>query len=243
MKIKELIEKAMAEGIDKLTDDEKAQLTAYQDVDYEKLANDRAAKARREVEEKMAKIETARKALEDKLTEVTANQEADKHTKMTDIEKLTAKLTKLEADFKQADEERKKLVSDNANLIRSHKIDKVFAGIRLMDGVDPETARIALEHRLKEVDLDDAEMVNLKVQEFQQKNKAWISTGDKGGSGSGGGAGAGGTGGAGNKGSQDVDLDELIKTATNGDLAGAEKALKSAGDAVAGGKARIKGND
>lgn len=238
MKIKDLLKKVLDEGLEKLTPEERTMLDQYEDVDYEKLANDRAAKARREAEEKLAKMEEARKKLEQEMSDLMKKKDDEAHSKMTDLEKLQARLAKLEKDYAEAQQAREKAEKANVELARSVKLDKIFSQLPLVEGVDPETARAALERRLSDADLDDPEMVQLRVQEFKDKNKALIRAVGVGGGGSGNEGGSGAQRG----GRQEVDLDDLVTQAEQGDLEAAEKAVNGAGTAIKGGNARLKGN-
>lgn len=237
MKIKDILKKALEEGLDKLTTDERALLEQYDDVDYEKLANDRAAKARREAEDKLAKLEEARKKLEQEHTELLKKKDDEAHSKMTDLEKLQARLAKLEKDYAEAQSAREKAEKAVVTLTRSVKLDKIFGQLPLVEGVDAETVRAALERRLSDADLEDPEMVNLRVQEFKDKNKAIIRAVNTGGGGSDNDAGGGARS---RGGKQEVDLDELVRQAEQGDLEGAEKAVAGAGTAIQSGNARLK---
>jgi ATPase subunit of ABC transporter with duplicated ATPase domains len=235
MKIKDLLNKVMTEGLDKLTDEERQTLDQYQDIDYEKLANDRAAKARREMEDKLAKESKAREELAAQLKSLQEAKDKDEHSKLSDLEKMQAKLAQLEKNFNEAQSAREQAEQANHQLIRSTKLDKVFSNIPLVDGVDPDTVRTSLDSRLKEVDLDDQEMVQLKVQEFMQRNKAIIRAPSASGGGSSGGSG-GGSGGR----QQDVDLDALVTAAASGDIEATEKMLNEASFAAASGKAKFR---
>lgn len=239
MKIKDLLKKVLDTGLDSLTPEERALLDQYEDVDYEKLANDRAAKARREAEDKLAKMEEARKKLEVEMADLMKKKDDEAHSKMTDLEKLQARMAKLEKDHAEAVAAREKAEKANVELTRSVKLDKIFTQLPLVEGVDAETVRAALERRLSDADLDDPEMVQLRVQEFKDKNKAIIRAAVNGGGGSGNDGGSGARGG----GRSEVDLDELVRKAEQGDLEGAEKAITGATQSIRDGNARLKGNN
>jgi len=243
MKYAELIKKVMAEGVDKLSEDEKAQLAAYQDVDVEKLANDRAAKARREETDKATKLAEEKQALQEQLTALQEQADKAQGKEKTDLEKLQAKVEKLTNDLKVVNESWLKAQADNKALVRKQKIDKVFAPLKFVEGVDPEDAKALLERRLadlKDEDLDDEELVNERVEKFKVANKALIFVPGASGSGYGeNGEGKGGEQGARKGKVTKIDGQKLLDDALGGSLEDAQKAVDEANEASRQGAAVV----
>lgn len=238
MTMRELLDKVLAEGIEKLTEEERKQLTEYKDVDVEKLANDRAAKARKEAEARLKEAEEAKAEADRQLAALQEQIDAASGKEKTELEKLQNKLEKLAKELDAERAERQKAAEENERLVRGHKLDSIFSRFtnneqqKLAPGVDPSDVRALLEVRLAGLDLDDEELVQQHLDKFRDRNKALFVAPQSGGTGSGGGDKGGGGGGRTPK---KVDGSALLATATTGSLADAEAAVKAANDAVRSG--------
>ncbi len=229
MRISDLLKKMRAG--EQLSDEEQTFVDSYSEPDVEKLANDRAAKARLEFSGKLKKADEEKSVLQQQLEALQQKIDAAEGKEKSELEKLQAKLEKLTTDLETEKAERTKAAAENAKLIRGQKVDKAFAKIKLIEGVNVSDARVLVDHLLTDVDLDDEEMVDLKLDEFRQRNKPLILTESKSGTGS-----RGDKGGAGGRGKiSTVDTSALLEMATSGNIAEAEKALADAGAAIKAG--------
>lgn len=187
MNIKELIAK-LAKG-ETLTDEEKQFVTDY---DPEKAANSAAAAARKKAEAEL-------KAAREKAAELEAQLADAGNEGKTELEKLQKQVEKLNKSIADKDAAIAKAAADQKKSARDSKIGKIMSGMKLMDGVDQDLVRMALDRALGEVgddDLDKADVTKPILDGFIGKNKALI-VGDAGGGGGTppkGGAGNGGSG-------------------------------------------------
>ncbi len=172
MNVKELIERLL-KG-EALTDAEKKALSEWQQPDVEKIANDRAAKARREAEADAAK---AKAALDAAMAQLEELKQKDAET-LTTAEKSAKRMEALEAQIKNLMEANAKAEADRARLIRDGKIDKLMSGINLIDGVSRDMVRGTLSTLLSDVDLDDEAVVTCHLEKFKNANSSIIADGD-----------------------------------------------------------------
>lgn len=218
MNVKELIEKSL--NGEALTDAEKKALSEWQQPDVEKIANDRAAKARREAEADAAK---AKAALDAAMAQLEELKQKDAET-LTTAEKSAKRMEALEAQIKNLMEANAKAEADRARLIRDGKIDKLMSGINLIDGVSRDMVRGTLSTLLSDVDLDDEAVVTGHLEQFKNANSAIIAAGDF--------KGGGSKGGQYNSTRNAPDLSSLTKIAMTGKISDAKKALDDATAAV-----------
>ena len=172
MNVKELIEKAI-NGT--LTDAEKESLRKYD-------ADSVAAAARKSEKERADRLEA--EAAEARAERDRIKQEAESAGK-SEAQKIAdaikANEAKIDALTKERDSERSKA----AAMVRAQKEDAVIGRVKLLPGVDPEVARLALRHKLKDLkDEDlDGDAVNPVLADFITRNKAIIQDESGGGSG------------------------------------------------------------
>lgn len=173
MNVKELIAKVLRG--DALTDAEKEHLTKY-DPDAVAAAARKSEKERAdrlEAEANAAKAEAAR-----------IKQEAESAGK-TEAQKIADAIKANEAKIAALEKERDAERSARAAMVREQKENAVIGKVKLLPGVDPEIAKLALRHRLKDLkDEDlDTDAVAPIVADFIAKNKAIVQ--DESGSGTG----------------------------------------------------------
>jgi esterase/lipase len=171
MDIKSILAKVTAG--ETLTDEEK---TALKEYDPDKTANSAAAAARKKAEADLKAAKDRVAELEGQLDEAGSAGKSELEKAQKAIEKLTKTLADKDAAIAKADAERKKNVRDG-------HISKMLQGIKLMDGVDPELARIAIDRAMAEIADDDLvkeEATRPILDAFMTRNKALI-VGDQGG--------------------------------------------------------------
>lgn len=173
-----------------LTDDEKAELKAY---DPDKVSNSAAAAARKKAEQEL-------KAAKDRVAELELEASEKGNEGKTELEKVQKQLEKLTKDLATKDQALAKAEAERKKGIRDGKISKLLSGIKLMDGVDQDLVRMGLERSLVDVgddDLDSEAAYKPVLEGFITKNKALIVGDAGGGAGTpakGGAAGAAGSG-------------------------------------------------
>jgi hypothetical protein len=167
MDIKAILAKVLK--AEALTDEEKQALTEYDP--------DRIAAAGRK------KAEADLKVMVEKVTELEAQLAEAGNEGKTETEKLQKQLEKLTKTVAEKDALIQKAEADRKKGIRDGKISKVLGGIKIMDGVDPDLVKLALERSFADVaddDLEDQVKTKEIVTGFVTKNKALI-LGDQGG--------------------------------------------------------------
>lgn len=173
MNVKELIAKVLRG--EALADAEKEHLSKY-DPDAVAAAARKSEKERAdrlEAEANTAKAEAAR-----------IKQEAESAGK-TEAQKIADAIKANEAKIAALEKERDAERSARAAMVREQKENAVIGKVKLLPGVDPEIAKLALRHRLKDLkDEDlDTDAVAPIVADFVAKNKAIVQ--DESGSGTG----------------------------------------------------------
>jgi DNA repair exonuclease SbcCD ATPase subunit len=171
MDIKALLAK-VAKG-EALTDEEKQALTEY---DPDRAANSAAAAARKKAEAEL-------KAAKDKVTELEQQLSEAGNEGKTELEKLQKALEKANKTLAEKDALIQKAEADRKKGIRDGKIGKIMSGLKLMDGVDQDLVRMALDRTFADVgddDLDNETTIKPLLDGFTAKNKALI-VGDAGG--------------------------------------------------------------
>lgn len=148
-----------------LTDEEKAALEAF---DPDKVADSKAAAARKEAEKQ-------RDALKAQLAELEGKLEEAGNAGKSEVEQLKGQVAKMA----KAVEDSKALVAkaegEKRALVRSTKLDRIMGNLKIVEGVDQSLPRLALERvlaDLKDEDLDVETAVNPLVEAFKAKNKA-----------------------------------------------------------------------
>lgn len=173
MNVKELIAKVLRG--DALTDAEKEHLTKY---DPDSVA----AAARKSEKERADRLEAEATAAKADLAKVKLDAESAGKTEAQKIaDAIKANEAKIDALTKERDTER----AARSAMVRTQKEDAVIGRVKLLPGVDPEVARLALRHKLKDLKDEDlaGDAVNPVLTDFIARNKAIIQ--DESGSGSG----------------------------------------------------------
>lgn len=175
MKIEEVLAKVI-KG-EELTADEKAFAEKFETVDVDAVANSRAATARKDAEKKTAELQTQLETMKQQMDELrnkdlTADEKAKQAT-----DKLLLELETVKAESVAAK-------AQNESMSRQHEIDKIYSGIKVINGVSPDLVRSALASTLTDVDLTDKDTVKTKIDEFITGNQALIAADTGGGSGS-----------------------------------------------------------
>lgn len=189
MDIKQILAKA-AKG-ETLTDEEKSALAAF---DPDRVADSKAAAARKTAEQKLKEKEDALKALQTEIEAIREEADHKANANKPELDKLTAQLAKVQ---KQLDDQKKAfetVAAEKRALVRGTKLDRIMGGLKFVDGLDASLPRLALEKALadlKDEDLDTDDLVKPIVEGFTSKNKAILLDA------SGGGAGTPAKGGAG----------------------------------------------
>jgi hypothetical protein len=187
MDIKAILAKA-AKG-EALSDEEKTALAAY---DPDKAADSKAAAARKEAEKQ-------RDALKAQLADLETKLEDAGNAGKSEVELLKKQVEKLSKDLEGQKLAVTKAEGEKRALVRGTMLDRIMAGLKLVDGVDAALPRLALERALADVqdaDLESEASVKPVLDEFRAKNKALLlddsggggGTPPKDGAGSGGGA-------------------------------------------------------
>ncbi len=149
---------------EKLTDEERAKAEAY---DPEKLQNEAAANARRKAE---SERDAAKTALDKLKAEIAEKEEAGKkenEAKLTETQQLMKRIETLEKA--KADAEASAKALQRANSIEAIRAK---AGVKFVDGIDPEFTRGAFARVFDGMDdLADEAAVKEKVSAFVASNK------------------------------------------------------------------------
>jgi len=184
MTIKDIIAKVLAG--DTLDDADKDQLKAF---DLQKELDAAAGASRKKAEGEAAKAKEALAELQRQFDEF--KSENDPANRQTEIQKLTARLERLEAAKKAAED---KLAASERNArVRALAKDAGIVGVR---GVDSKTIDLLVDNLMRDVDLDDGDAVKAAFDGFKSSNAALISAGTVGGVGAKGRPGAGAFSGA-----------------------------------------------
>ncbi len=175
MKIKDVLAKLGKH--EDLTDEEKTFLADYVEPDVDKVANSRAAEARRDAEEKHNLTKEELEKLQKKLEEID-------NSKLSDSEKVKKQIEELDKQLAAEIVKGEALEKKNTGLSRDHKIEKIMRTLRFVSGFDPESGKTLIANRLKDVDLDDKDAVAKVIEEFKAGNAALIAVDTDGGTGS-----------------------------------------------------------
>lgn len=172
-----------------LTDEEKTALEAY---DPDKVADSKAAAARKDAEKQRDTLKAQLEELQAKLDEAGNAGKSEVDKLKNQVEKLTKDIETHKAAVTKAEAEKRALV-------RGTKLDRILGGMKFVDGLDVTLPRLALEKALADVkddDLDTEDTVKPILEAFRMKNKALLldDSGGGGGTTPKGGAGSGNTG-------------------------------------------------
>jgi len=173
MDIKEILAKVTK--AEALTDEEKQFLAGY---DPDKIVNSTAAAARKSAEAKLKDKESELQKLQSEIESLRAESEEKANANKPELEKLQrdmAKLTKSLADKESAFE---KLAKEKQQLIRNGKISRIMSGLKFVDGLDQDIARLGIEKCLAAIsddDLDSDDLVSPVLDKFKSANKAILA--------------------------------------------------------------------
>lgn len=173
MKVKDLMQK-MLKG-EALNEEENAFLTQWNEPDVERIANTRAAAARRESEAKLLETQTAF----DQMREEFELFKTGKNGPQQEMENLKKENQKL---LKKWEEEK----VSHANTKRSNKLSQIRTRIPVIDGIAPSVVESLLGTYFGGVEnLEDEEAVQTVIAKLTEENKSLIrsastaGTGDK----------------------------------------------------------------
>lgn len=199
MHIKDILAKVL-KG-EALTDAEKEFVGSF---DLQAQLDAAAGGARKKAEGEAKKAQDALKALQQEFDDFKAAN--DPGTKQTEIQKLTKRLEKLEADKKAAED---KLAASERNA-RVRALAKE-AGIVAAKGVDSKTIDLLVDNLMGSVDLEDAEAVKTAFDGFKKSNAALIAASTIGGAGAKGTPGTGAYSGANPFSKKTLNITEQLK--------------------------------
>ncbi|MDD5677124.1 MAG: hypothetical protein PHW60_03915 [Kiritimatiellae bacterium] len=173
MNIKDLLAK-IVKG-EALTDEEKAFVADY---DPEKVVNSTAAAVRKSAEAKLREKEADLEKLKADIVALKAEADKKADANKPELEKLAGEVDNLKKSLAEKDTAFQSLESEKRQLIRNGKLGKIMAGLKFVDGLDPEIPRLALERALAVIDdanLDSADQVMPIVEKFRASNKAILA--------------------------------------------------------------------
>ena len=129
------------------------------------------------------RAEAAEKAAKDALAQLQAEfddykAENDPSKKLTEIQKLTTRIEKLEADKKAAED--KLAASERSARVRSLAKE---AGIVAAKGIDTKTIDLLVDNLMSDVDLEDGDAVKAAFDGFKASNAGLIAAATVGGAG------------------------------------------------------------
>lgn len=173
MNIKELLAK-ISKG-EALTDEEKAFVAAY---DPEKVVNSTAAAARKSAEAKLREKEADLEKLKADIAALQAEAEEKVNASKPELEKLTREMEKLQKGLADKESAVQQLIQEKRQMIRNGKISRIMAGLKFVEGLDPDIVRLGVEKSLAVIsddDLDSEDAVNPVLEMFKAKNKAILA--------------------------------------------------------------------
>jgi len=182
MKLKDILAK-VAKG-EALTDEEKKFLA---DHDPEKAANDIAAAARRKAEEKAAALEKEREDLNKKLEEMQGKLDHAANAGKTDLEKAQGQIAGLSKQLNDLQTKIQSTEQEKAGMLRNQRLSELRreAGIQFVGGLDQKMLERSFAGAFEGVDnLDDENVIKVKVDTWKAMNKAAILDASGGGAGS-----------------------------------------------------------
>lgn len=181
MNIKNIIEKVL-KG-ETLTDEEKTELRDY---NPQKDLDNAAAAVKARYEKRLNETKAEADSLKAKIQELETDAEEKAKGGKTELEQLQAKLSKIEKQAADRDAQVKALEDEKAQIMRSNKVAKIMAGVKFIDGLNPDIGKLALETSLKELkddELDDELSLKPVLDKFREENKAILADTTGGGSG------------------------------------------------------------
>ena len=233
MKIKDILAK-VSKG-EALTDAEKQFLA---DHDPDEVANNAAAAARRKAEEKAAALEKERDDVKKQIVELQSKLDGAANAGKSDLEKAQAQITQLSKQFGELQTKLQATEQEKTSMLRNQKLSDLRrnAGIQFIAGLDHGMLEKSFSSAFEGVDnLDDANIIKVKIDTWKTMNKAAIL--DASGHGAGGAPHVGG----GQSAVEPVAIkgDTLLDIAKNGTIEEAEKAIAQAEKADNAGKLTI----
>lgn len=181
MNVKELLAKIGKS--ETLTDEEKAFIAGY---DPDKVINSTAAAARKSAEAKLKEKEDALAQMQTDIEALRTEADEKANANKPEIEKLTRELEKQKKALADSQTALAKLDQEKRQMVRNGKIGKIMAGMKFIEGLNPDIPHMALERALaalKDEDLETEDLVKPIIDKFATTNKAILA--DESGHGSG----------------------------------------------------------
>jgi hypothetical protein len=145
--------------------------------DLQKQIDGAQAAARKKLEKRLSEVETERDEIKAKVTELEEAANAADAGNGTEVEKLSKELDKLKKSLADKDVAIESQKAEKAAYVRDVKVGRLLCKIKLVDGLDPDLPKMALERLLKGVetdDLDDDGVVSPILEKFSSTNKALV---------------------------------------------------------------------
>lgn len=169
MNIKTLLAKA-AKG-EELTDEERAFLQNYN-------PDDALAAARKKAEERQSAAEARVKELETKIGDLEGTIKKAGDAKKTEVELMAETVKRLEQKLDAQDKALKEANEQAKAQARQAKVNKLFAGVKLVDGVDRDMVANAFTGKfadLSDEDLDNASLTTPLIDTWKEGNRALVA--------------------------------------------------------------------
>ena len=170
MNIKDVLAK-ISKG-ETLTDEDKAIITDY---DPDKAVNSSAAAARKSAEAKLKEKESELQKLQDAIELQRAEAEEKANANKPELEKLTKEMEKLKKGLADKETSVQQLIQEKRQMVRGGRIGRIMAGLKFVEGLDPEIVRLGIEKALATIgdeDLESEDTVNPILEAFKSKQSA-----------------------------------------------------------------------
>lgn len=158
-----------------LTDEDKAIITDY---DPDKAVNSSAAAARKSAEAKLKEKESELQKLQDAIEAQRAEAEEKANANKPELEKLTKEMEKLKKGLADKETSVQQLIQEKRQMVRGGRIGRIMAGLKFVEGLDPEIVRLGIEKALAQIgdeDLESEDTINPILEAFKSKNKALLA--------------------------------------------------------------------
>lgn len=172
MKIKDLLKKIASE--ETLTDEEKAFVAEY---DPQKDADSAAAAARKEADGKLTKLQTQLDGLNKLKADMEAKLKDKDNAGKTELEKAQSQIADLSKQITGLTDKFKSVEQKKAALIRKQQVNAIQrkAGIQFVEGLDHGMLEASFSRAFDGLDeLDNEDVVKVKVDTWKAMNKAAI---------------------------------------------------------------------
>ena len=161
-----------------LTEEEKQFLTNY---DPEKSQNEVAAAARRKAEAELNKLKNEYETLineKNTYEETIKNKETEK---LTETQKLAKQMEILNIQINELKKAKEEAELNNKKIVKKQTIQQIRQknNINWINGIDPSIAEEAFEKQFNEIeDFEDEASILPIIENFKNKNKGLISSGE-----------------------------------------------------------------